>query len=73
MTVQPVAIDYGALPREIAWVGEEAAGANAKRRHVAPGHDPGHACISSRRSTRTRRGDRKTLAAAVASGESSRR
>ena len=29
--VQPVAIDYGALAEEIAWVGEEPAGANAKR------------------------------------------
>lgn len=29
--VQPVAIDYGAATREIAWVGEESAGANAKR------------------------------------------
>ena len=29
--VQPVAIDYGEAAEEIAWVGEEAAGANAKR------------------------------------------
>jgi 1-acyl-sn-glycerol-3-phosphate acyltransferase len=29
--VQPVAIDYGALAQEIAWVGDEPAGANAKR------------------------------------------
>lgn len=29
--VQPIAIDYGALVREIAWVGKESAGANAKR------------------------------------------
>ncbi len=29
--VQPVAIDYGALADEVAWVGAEAAGANAKR------------------------------------------
>ena len=29
--VQPVAIDYGALAREIAWAGEEPAGANALR------------------------------------------
>ena len=29
--VQPVAIDYGALADEIAWVGAEEAGANAKR------------------------------------------
>jgi len=60
--VQPVAIDYGPLTREIAWVGEEAAGANAKRvvsrkgtipvtlRFLAP-VDPHEA------------GDRKTLAA----------
>ena len=60
--VQPVAIDYGALTREIAWVGEESAGVNAKRvvsrkgtipvtlRFLAP-VDPHEA------------GDRKTLAA----------
>lgn len=29
--VQPVAIDYGPLAEEIAWVGEEPAGANARR------------------------------------------
>jgi 1-acyl-sn-glycerol-3-phosphate acyltransferase len=29
--VQPVAIDYGALAADIAWVGNEPAGANAKR------------------------------------------
>lgn len=29
--VQPVAIDYGAATREIAWVGDESAGANARR------------------------------------------
>ena len=29
--VQPVALDYGAAAREIAWVGEEPAAANAKR------------------------------------------
>jgi len=29
--VQPVSVDYGALAAEIAWVGEEPAGANAKR------------------------------------------
>jgi 1-acyl-sn-glycerol-3-phosphate acyltransferase len=29
--VQPVAIDYGELDREIAWVGDEPAGANAMR------------------------------------------
>jgi len=29
--VQPVAIDYGAAGHDIAWVGEEAAGANARR------------------------------------------
>jgi lyso-ornithine lipid O-acyltransferase len=29
--VQPVAIDYGDLAEEVAWIGEEAAGANAKR------------------------------------------
>ena len=29
--VQPVAIDYGAAADEIAWIGEETAGANAKR------------------------------------------
>ena len=31
VSVQPVAIDYGELAEEIAWVGEEPAGANAKR------------------------------------------
>lgn len=31
VTVQPVTIDYGDLAREIAWVGDEGAGANAKR------------------------------------------
>ena len=29
--VQPVAIDYGAIAEEIAWVGDEPAGANAGR------------------------------------------
>jgi 1-acyl-sn-glycerol-3-phosphate acyltransferase len=29
--VQPVAIDYGALTHDIAWVGEESTGANARR------------------------------------------
>lgn len=29
--VQPVALDYGAAAHDIAWVGDEAAGANAKR------------------------------------------
>ena len=29
--VQPVAIDYGELAEEIAWIGDEPAGANAKR------------------------------------------
>lgn len=60
--VQPVAIDYGSLAEEIAWVGAEPAGANARRvlsrrgtipvtlRFLAP-VDP-HAA-----------GDRKTLAA----------
>ena len=31
VTVQPVAIDYGPIAEEIAWIGEEAAGTNAKR------------------------------------------
>ena len=31
VTVQPVVIDYGSLGPEIAWVGEESAGANASR------------------------------------------
>lgn len=31
LQVQPVAIDYGTLAEEVAWVGDEAAGANAKR------------------------------------------
>lgn len=29
--VQPVAVDYGALADEVAWIGEEPAGANARR------------------------------------------
>lgn len=58
--VQPVAIDYGPLGPDIAWVGEEPAGANAKRilmrrgtipvtLHFLPPVDPRQA------------GDRKTL------------
>ncbi|MGQ0590821.1 MAG: lysophospholipid acyltransferase family protein, partial [Sphingosinicella sp.] len=31
VTVQPVALDYGALAREIAWTGDEGSGANAMR------------------------------------------
>jgi 1-acyl-sn-glycerol-3-phosphate acyltransferase len=31
LRVQPVAIDYGSAGEDIAWVGDEAAGANAKR------------------------------------------
>lgn len=31
VTVQPVALDYGPLAREIAWTGDEGAGANAMR------------------------------------------
>lgn len=31
LRVQPVAIDYGPLAEEVAWVGEEPAGTNAKR------------------------------------------
>ncbi len=62
--VQPVAIDYGPLVHEIAWVGEEGAGANARR-------------ILSRRGTipvtlsflapidPAEAGDRKALAAAA--------
>jgi 1-acyl-sn-glycerol-3-phosphate acyltransferase len=38
--VQPVAIDYGPLAQEIAWVGEEPAGANAKRILSRPGSIP---------------------------------
>lgn len=38
--VQPVAIDYGAIAEEIAWVGDEAAGANAKRVLSRPGGIP---------------------------------
>ncbi|WP_444856620.1 hypothetical protein [Sphingosinicella sp.] len=29
--MQPVALDYGALAREIAWTGDEGSGANAMR------------------------------------------
>ena len=35
--VQPVAIDYGAAAAEIAWIGDEPAGANAKRILSRPG------------------------------------
>jgi lyso-ornithine lipid O-acyltransferase len=35
--VQPVAIDYGAAGADIAWIGEEPAGANAKRVLSRPG------------------------------------
>jgi len=35
--VQPVAIDYGAATQEIAWVGSESTGANAKRVMSRPG------------------------------------
>ena len=35
--LQPVAIDYGAAADEIAWIGDEAAGANAKRVLSRPG------------------------------------
>jgi 1-acyl-sn-glycerol-3-phosphate acyltransferase len=62
--VQPVAIDYGALAEEVAWVGEESASANARRILSRPGTipvtlrflaplDPGAA------------GDRKALSAAA--------
>ncbi len=40
VTVQPVAIDYGALAAEIAWVGEEGAGDNARRIMSRPGTIP---------------------------------
>jgi 1-acyl-sn-glycerol-3-phosphate acyltransferase len=38
--VQPVAIDYGAAVGEIAWVGDEGAGANARRILSRPGTIP---------------------------------
>lgn len=38
--VQPVAIDFGALVGEIAWVGEESAWANARRMLSRPGTIP---------------------------------
>lgn len=38
--VQPVAIDYDEAGEEIAWVGEEGAGANAKRIFRRPGRIP---------------------------------
>ncbi|MGZ8335751.1 MAG: lysophospholipid acyltransferase family protein [Allosphingosinicella sp.] len=38
--VQPVAIDYGTIAEEIAWVGSEPAGANAKRVVGRPGTIP---------------------------------
>jgi 1-acyl-sn-glycerol-3-phosphate acyltransferase len=38
--VQPVAIDYGDAAAEIAWAGDEAAGANAKRILSRPGSIP---------------------------------
>ncbi len=37
LRVQPVAIDYGAAARDIAWVGDEAAAANARRVLSRPG------------------------------------
>lgn len=40
VTVQPVAIDYGELAREIAWTGDEATGANAMRIFGRPGRIP---------------------------------
>jgi 1-acyl-sn-glycerol-3-phosphate acyltransferase len=60
--VQPVAIDYGALTREIAWVGDESTGANAKRLLRRAGRIPVTirflAPIDAAET-----GDRKTLAA----------
>jgi 1-acyl-sn-glycerol-3-phosphate acyltransferase len=38
--VQPVAIDYGAAAHDLAWVGEETAGANLKRVLARPGTTP---------------------------------
>jgi 1-acyl-sn-glycerol-3-phosphate acyltransferase len=38
--VQPVAIDYGAAAHDLAWVGEETAGANLKRVLSRPGTTP---------------------------------
>ena len=74
--VQPVAIDYGPLAPEIAWVGEEGAGANAARVMARKGGIP----VTLRfldPIDPVAAGDRKTLAAqaqaavAVALGASS--
>jgi 1-acyl-sn-glycerol-3-phosphate acyltransferase len=40
--VQPVALDYGPAGDDIAWVGEETAGANARRILSRPGTIPLH-------------------------------
>lgn len=40
LTVQPIAIDYGAAAEEIAWVGDEGAKANARRILSRPGVIP---------------------------------
>ena len=40
LKVQPVAIDYGTAAHDISWVGEESAGANAKRVLSRPGTTP---------------------------------
>lgn len=40
IAVQPVAIDYGAATDDIAWIGDESAGANALRILARPGRIP---------------------------------
>lgn len=60
--VQPIAIDYGALAAEIAWTGEEGAGANAKRVLSRPGTIPVTLRFLAPVDPHVA-GDRKTLAA----------
>ena len=60
--VQPVAVDYGAIAEEIAWIGEEAAGANAKRVLSRAGTIPVTLHFLAPVDPRAA-GDRKTLAA----------
>ena len=62
VTVQPVAIDYGALAREIAWTGHEGTGANAMRIFARPGRIPVTLVFLASVDPHAA-GDRKTLAA----------
>ena len=71
--VQPVAIDYGAACDDVAWVGDESYGANAKRVLARPGTVAGDAPLPRRRSTRRGRRPQGSLAAAVAATRSPQR